>query len=218
MALAGDLLTENRYADYVQRLIAGEKGACQRIVLELLEEGMGVRDLYTHLFQRSMYEVGDLWERHVISVAVEHLTTAITESLMSLLYPRLFSRASIGKTAIVACCANEYHQIGGKMVADMLEYNGWDSYFLGANTPLSDLTALIGEKRPDMVGLSLTIAQNRPVLEKILEALTTLYPDLKILVGGQALRRELDSLLERFPTVGHLANLERLEEWIAQEG
>lgn len=39
--------------------------------------------MYQDLVQRSLYEVGELWERGHVSVATEHLATAITESLLT---------------------------------------------------------------------------------------------------------------------------------------
>ncbi len=97
---------------------------------------MELKSLYMDLFQRSLYAVGELWELNKISVAREHLATAITESLLNLVYPRLFENTPTGKKVVVSCAANELHQIGGKIVADFFELNGWESHFLGANTPV----------------------------------------------------------------------------------
>jgi len=47
------------------------------------------------------------------------------------------------------------------MVADMLEMNGWDGYFIGANTPLPELIRFIESKNPDLIGLSLSTLNPR---------------------------------------------------------
>ena len=98
-----------------------------------------VYPFYNNLFQKSLYRVGELWESNRISVAKEHLATAITEGLLNLVYPKLFEPEQYrkGRTILISCTANEFHQIGGKMVADVCELNGWDSHFLGANTPVN---------------------------------------------------------------------------------
>ena len=77
--------------------------------------------------------------RHSERNLTEHLATAISESLLNLTYPRLFAQPRNGKSAVVTCVSNEYHQIGGKMVADIFELNGWRGHFLGANMPEADL-------------------------------------------------------------------------------
>lgn len=101
----------------------------------LKSAGESIENIYFHLFQRALYDVGKLWEQNKITVATEHLATAITEYLMVLCQQELFLTPRIDKRAIIACTANEYHQIGARMVADTFEMHGWDTWFLGSNTP-----------------------------------------------------------------------------------
>ena len=120
------MITENVYQEYQVKLHSGNRSGCMVIVKELLAAEIKIKDLYINLFQRSMYEVGTLWETNKISVATEHLCTAITESLINLTYPYLFSTERHGKKAIITCTPGEYHQIGARIVADYFELNGWD--------------------------------------------------------------------------------------------
>jgi methanogenic corrinoid protein MtbC1 len=149
-----------------------------------------------------------------VSVATEHLATAITESLLNLVYPRLFSQPRLGKTAVVTCTANEYHQLGGKMVADIFELNGWRGYFLGANTPPRDLLDLIRDKQPDAVALSLTVYFNLETLLQTAAAIRAEFPAVPILVGGQAFRFGGRERAEQIAGVRCLASLAELESWM----
>ena len=142
-------VTEERYHYYFDALLSGDRQRCREEFEGWLANGLDLRALYQDLIQRSLYEVGARWERSQVSVATEHLATAITDSLLNLVYPRLFSKPRVGCSAVVCCAAKEYHQIGGKMVADLFELNGWRGYFLGANTPVPDLLNFIQEKEPD---------------------------------------------------------------------
>jgi methanogenic corrinoid protein MtbC1 len=205
------MLTESLYRDYFSHLVAGRRTGCREIVHGLLDDGIEVRQLYTDLFQRALYEVGELWETHRISVAVEHLATAITEHLMSMAYPRVFSHERVGRTAVVASVANEYHQIGGRMVADMFELHGWDGHFLGANTPLTDLVRFIEGKNPEIVGLSLSIYYHVPELMKVLDELSSHVPGTRVLIGGQAFRKGGSDVIERYENVRYIKSLEELE-------
>jgi len=210
------MLTEQIYNDYLSLLLAGDKAACSQVVTELLAANIEIKDLYTHLFQRSMYRVGELWEFNKISVAVEHLATSITESLLTLVYPILFSAEHIGKKAIIACAANEFHQLGAKMVADIFELNGWDGYFVGANTPTNDLMQLIDEKNPEFLGLSISIYSNMPVLLSVIEKTRTSYPQLDILVGGQAFRWGGTNIANKYPNLSYIPSLQELETVIEE--
>jgi methanogenic corrinoid protein MtbC1 len=211
-----ELTTDSVYRRYLTCLLKGDRTQCSEIVADLLKAKTDVRELYTGLFQRSMYEVGELWERHKISVAVEHLATAITESLMSLVYPAVFSAPHANRSAVIACVANEFHQIGGKMVADLFELNGWHGYFLGANMPLDDLMRLIDDKEPDLVGLSLAVFSNLPSLLKVLDAVTSSFPEQRILVGGQAFRWGGTEVVGQYPNTVHVSSLSELESLLQE--
>jgi len=159
---------------------------CHHEVENLLEAGVPVKHLYEALFQRSLYEVGELWLHNRISVAREHRATAIIESLFHLTYPTVFATERVGKKALISCGANEYHQVGGKIVADILELNGWDGHFLGAHTPIEDLQQCIQSLQPDFVGLSLALVSNIGGLLRTIDVLRVDFPNLDLLIGGQA--------------------------------
>ncbi|MFH1137067.1 MAG: cobalamin-dependent protein [Pseudomonadota bacterium] len=203
------------YQRYLADLLKGDRAACYSRVRSLLEADIDLKELYVDLFQRSLYEVGGLWERNLISVSAEHLATAMTESLLSLAYPRLFNTERKGRKAVVSCVSNEYHQIGGKMVADTLELQGWDGYFLGADTPLRDLIEMVDEKKPDLVGLSLAVFMSMSKLMEALEALRAEFPGLDIIVGGQAFRWGGVAAVEAYPNVHYIASIFDLEARIA---
>lgn len=209
---------DESYRHYLTSLLAGDRQRCRVFFEEWLASEAELRSLYQDLVQRSLYEIGELWERGRISVATEHLATAITESLLNLAYPRLFAQPRVGKSAVVACVANEYHQIGGKMVADLFELNGWRGYFLGANTPLRDVQSLIEEKRPDAVALSVTVAFSLDMLIHAASEIRAAFPDVPILVGGQAFRWGGRKRTEQLPGVRCMTSLNELETWIKDRG
>ncbi|MFW6245548.1 MAG: cobalamin B12-binding domain-containing protein [Fibrobacterota bacterium] len=207
-------ISQEMYDRYFSYLLKGDRKECMKIVSELFERGIEVRELYTDLFQTSLYQIGKLWEQNKISVAREHMATAITENAMLLAYPHLFGREDSKGKVIISCLVNEFHQVGAKMIADILELNGWSTRFLGANTPLRDLLSLIDEDGPDAVGLSMSIYSHMPRLAEVIDTLVARYPRLPILVGGQAFRFGGTEMLERYDTVTFLSDIPSLEKWI----
>ena len=208
------IIDQKTYFKYFQCLLKGNRRECREIVLSLLENDVDIKSLYVDLFQRALYETGELWAQNQVSVAVEHMATSITESLFPLVYPKIFMAEHTGGKAIISCVANEFHQIGGKMVADILELNGWDTLFLGANTPLLDLMDLINEQQPDQVGLSLSLYSNLPYLLSIIDSIRERYPRLPLFVGGQAFRFGGSEVLSRYEEVTQINSLAELEKYI----
>jgi methanogenic corrinoid protein MtbC1 len=200
------------YDMYLSALLAGDRSGCTTIVNELISNNTPIQDLYLNLFQRSLYRIGELWEQHLVSVTVEHLATAITERLLTQIEPNIFSGQYRDHSVIIACIADEYHQLGARMVADIFELHGWRGYFLGASTPVQDLLTMIDQRNPDLIALSLSIYFNIPSLVKSLDLVTEAHADLPILVGGQAFRWGGIDMLNRYMNVTYIASITELEQ------
>mgnify|MGYP000591133585 CR=1 FL=1 len=205
------------YSRYFDALLAGDGEQCRQVVEAWLERDPDLRGLYEGLFRRALYAVGKMWEHGQVSVATEHFATAMTERMLTLVYPRLFSGRHSGKSALVTCAANEHHQVGAKMVADMFEMHGWRCWFLGAATPLQEILDLIGDKRPDVVALSLTLYFNADALYAMAEAIRKAFPDQPMLVGGQAFEHGGAERFERMPGMRHMKTLQELGAWIESQ-
>jgi len=206
------MIEEGLYAKYLSALLAGRRSECRDTVQMLLDANIDIKELYTDLFQRSMYRVGELWENNRITVANEHLATSITESLLNLAYPFIFAGPRVGRKALISCSANEFHQIGGKMVADIFELNGWDGHFLGANSPPEDMARFIQEVQPDVVGLSLSILSNIDHLKRNIEAVKSDFPNTDLLIGGQAFRWGGVDTVKKYRGVEYVPSLDELKK------
>lgn len=172
----------------LNRLLDGDRAACSEIVHEYLKKNPSITDLYEEVLKVALHEVGSLWERNQISVATEHLSTAIIEGIMNELFEQIISGKKFNKKAVVACVENEMHQVGIKMVADVFEMNGWETYFLGAGIPTSELLKFIKQVNPNLIAISLSVYFNYSSLIKMLSAIRESFPQIEIIIGGQALK------------------------------
>jgi len=102
------------------------------------------------------------------------------------------------------------------MVADIFEMNGWDGYFIGANTPNAELLRFIESKNPDLIGLSLSIYSNLPELKITLAKIREHFPDMPVMVGGQAFRWGGTEIIQNFSNVTYLSGVEDLHNFITQ--
>jgi methanogenic corrinoid protein MtbC1 len=173
---------------YLDALLAGDRVSASRIVHTCLHDGDSVIQLYEQVIQPALYRVGELWEHNQISVAAEHMATAISEGVMNELYGGIISPNRIGKTALIASVEKELHQVGAKMVSDLFEMHGWDTIFLGANTPIDELLRMVRDHPAQLIGLSLSVYFHLPELEQMIDRFRGEYPDIPILIGGQGLR------------------------------
>lgn len=172
--------------DYLAALLRGERHAADRLILAAADGGTSVKDLYLLVFQRVLREVGRLWQSNHIGVAQEHYCTACIQSIMSQLYPRIFSAERRGRRLVVACVGGDLHEIGGRMVADFFEMEGWDTFFLGANTPISGTLQQVAERAPDVLAISATMPFHLQAVADLIAAARAAGNPPRILVGGAA--------------------------------
>ncbi|MCC6550679.1 MAG: cobalamin-dependent protein [Ignavibacteriaceae bacterium] len=199
---------------FFENLLSGRKDVCFRISEELLAEDMSIKELYETIIKPALYKIGRMWEYNQIGVATEHLATAITENILSSLYTSIRSTSKIGNSVILTCLENEFHQVGIKMVRDIFEKNGWDTFFLGANTPASNVVSLAKNIQPDVLAVSFSIFSNLAVLENMLVTFEKELEGLPILVGGQGFLHGGQEVLTKYTNVVYLPDLNTLEEFI----
>lgn len=205
---------KKQYKRYLKALLRYNKREASSIVHELLQNNMPIIDLYELVIKKALYEIGLLWERNKISVAAEHLASAITESIMNEVYLQIVQDNKNGKRVIITCTENEFHQIGAKMTADVFEISGWNAFFLGANTPTSELLKFTKTTKPDLIAISLAIYSHLPYLEKMIQKFRNNSFSVPILVGGQAFNHGGKEILEKYSDVIYISDLEKLKQYI----
>jgi methanogenic corrinoid protein MtbC1 len=176
----------SEHLDQFRDALLGRDAARARAAIErALDAGASVPDVYLGILQPALYEIGDLWAADVVTVADEHFAAAIVSGLVAELGPRIAAPPRSGRLAVLACTPGELHDIGLRMVCDLMRAEAWEVLYLGASTPAPDLAALVADEQPDVVVLSTSTAGRLPGVEETLRALTVLEPRPIVVVGGQ---------------------------------
>lgn len=173
-------------------LLQGEYKNCLILAMESVNTSKDLAEFYLQVIQPSMYQIGLYWEKGEISIAQEHLAAILVSRVMTALYPRFMGNEQTKGRAVVTSAPNEYHELGALMVADLLEIDGWDVKYLGANTPVQDLLRFLKSTKPHLLAISVTMAFNLENAARLIEAVKA-DPELggiKIMVGGLALQAE----------------------------
>jgi methylmalonyl-CoA mutase cobalamin-binding domain/chain len=171
---------------YIDALLRGERQIASRMILEAVESGVDIREIYLDVFQKAQYEMGQLWQMNRITVGQEHYFTAATQSIMSQLYSRVFSSRRNGMRMVAACVAGNLHELGLRMIADFFELDGWDTYYLGANTPADSIAAAVVEKRAHLLAISATMTAHLGVVSELIQEVRASpgAASVCIMVGG----------------------------------
>ncbi|MDI1428540.1 cobalamin B12-binding domain-containing protein [Polyangium sorediatum] len=175
-------------ARFVKAQLAGDRREALRLVLE---EGVGrgapTAELSLRVLEAAQREIGLLWQDNRISVADEHLATAIAQVVLTHLYRLSPASPLISKRVVFGCVEGEHHDFPARLAADALDLAGYDVRFLGADVPTESLVSMLHRERPDLVALSVTMSFNLRSLRMTVARLRSAFGDaLPILVGGAA--------------------------------
>lgn len=174
---------------YLAALRQGDRRAAFRLLDGALDAGAQVGELYLEVVQPSMREIGRLWQLNELTVAEEHVATAISQSAMSRMFERAFYWRDERTPKIIAACADEErHQLGLRMLCDLLELDGWETIYLGASVPVESLVDIVARHDPAAVAISATIAPHIPRVRDAIGAIrgARLARQPVIAVGGRA--------------------------------
>ncbi|PDW04045.1 cobalamin B12-binding domain-containing protein [Candidatus Viridilinea mediisalina] len=187
----GALLTSLRQ-NYLEALVSGSGRAADTVVETALDADLKAQQIYLDIFQPSAYDIGRLWQANRVSVAQEHVATAIIERQMGELYAyfkprRSFKPRSSAKppTIVLGCVPDEWHRVGVRMVSDFFEAAGWQVHYLGANVPVPALVGMVRETSADMVGLSAEMLFNLPRVSELVRSLDEVgLGGIPVIAGG----------------------------------
>jgi MerR family transcriptional regulator, light-induced transcriptional regulator len=174
---------------FLQAILAGHRTAAVNVALLALAERPPV-DVYVLVIQEALYAVGRLWESNRITVAQEHMATAVAQFVVAQMFRSLPAPATHHGTIVLTGVEGERHQLGAHMVADLLESEGWDVRFLGVDLPQAGVVQTVEELRPRILAISATMLFNVPKVTALVSAVRArLGGDAPhVLLGGSAFR------------------------------
>lgn len=173
---------------FVELLLQGDFHSCTAQAKDFVKTNDDLADFYTEVLQPCLYEIGRLWETGAITVAHEHMAVAIVTRMMAACYLDCKIAPADKGGIVISAAPNEFHDVGARMVADLLELAGWDVDYTGADTPAGELIRLLLEKKPLILGLSAVMAFNLAEVEAIVKAVKSepTLKGVKIMAGGLA--------------------------------
>lgn len=174
-------------AAFLLAILDGDRKAALTVAREALASGVPLRDVYLEVVQGALYEIGERWAANQITVADEHLATAVAQSVLAHLYPELPAVAKTRGRIVIAGVEGELHQIGANVVADLLEADGFEVRFLGTNVPPDAVARTVEEWKADALGVSMTMLHHLPRLRTLLDRLRRhAGPPRPVVLGGAA--------------------------------
>jgi methanogenic corrinoid protein MtbC1 len=171
---------------FLRAQLAGDRAEAVRVAQVALAAGTSARDVHLEIVAKAQREIGHLWQENRITVADEHQATAISQVVLSVVYPHLERQPRVGKSILLACVEGELHDMAVRIASDLLEAAGLDVCLLGASVPTDSLLAKIAARKPDVLLLSVTMTFHAVAARDAIARVRAAHPSLPIVVGGEA--------------------------------
>lgn len=175
---------------YSAAIEAGSYADALRVVQQALAVGVTAAEIFDRVLAPAMHRVGERWEQSELTVADEHLATAISNRVVGSLYGALSIAMPVSKERVmIAAVEGDQHVMGLRMIADVLEGAGYDTIYLGADLPLDGLLVLIERHAPAVLALGATAPWSGSMLLKTVRSARAIAPTLPIVIGGAKARQ-----------------------------
>jgi methanogenic corrinoid protein MtbC1 len=146
-----------------------------------------VPTLYHDVLVPLMKSVGERWQHGEMRIWEEHLASAAVRTVVEALYPRVqelkAASAVPARAVLLACPVGEEHDLGLRMLSDVFEVNGWNTYYLGADTPTVQLADAAKALGVELVVLASVTLFEQVRTREILDELERRLPGVRVVVA-----------------------------------
>lgn len=192
------------YEKFVECLENDDKPNAVRIALDALETGkVGIVELYNELLMPVQNKMELEERRESVAIWKEHFRTSVVRTVVEYCYPRVVNEGlrnsfRTGKKKILIFCpAEEYHDVGARMIADFFTLCGHQVYFLGGNTPPKALLQAMVRLRPEVIAMGVSNYFNLVAARRTIEDVRKILGnEISIILGGAAFKDNLSVVKE----------------------
>ncbi len=194
------------YQEFMKYLEKEEKENSVNYVMQLISgRELDIVTLYDGILRPALYQIASNEKEQTITIGQEHIRTAIVRTIVECCYPFVIVERGLNfdadrlnqQSVVIYCPEDEYHEIGPRMVEDYFALNGFETLFLGGNTPRENLIELMEDLQPDYVAISISNYYNIVAAKRSIEFLRNKLEKVpKIIVGGYALENKKEAAKE----------------------
>ena len=172
----------------VEALTKPDVKLAKSIIDQYLLPDNDYKGCWSDIVSPALYKIGELWQNTTITVGQEHTATSICQLILSEHYLAIAKYAKNVTPVIVMTSPKELHQVGVRMLADLIELQGIPVELLTGAPDIDDICKLIQQSETDFVIISTTIQGNLPATKELITKLKEKLDSttFTIVIGGQA--------------------------------
>lgn len=180
------MLPENALERYLNALLTGDRTNSRAVIEEILKTGMPANAVYLNVIWPIMLEIEHLTKEDRLTPAQEHMATRINRTIVDQLQNKLPRRPAREKKVVICSAESESKELGGQILADLFESDGWEVRFIGGGVTNEDVLAFVNQYAPDVLLIYGTAATQAPQIRSLIDKIKSInaWPDMKIMLSG----------------------------------
>jgi MerR family transcriptional regulator, light-induced transcriptional regulator len=177
---------------YREAALAGQFGCAAAMLKEARRRGHTLAFIGDRVIAPAMRDIGEMWRAGRVGVMDEHTATFATIQALMEWNPPAQKKQPSEKLALVGCSEGELHTLAAIIVSAILASRSWRVIHFGQHTPLFSFAEAVTRFSPDIVCISITMADNIEHAARDYEKLRRVASKsgTKIILGGAALKDE----------------------------
>ena len=133
-----------------------------------------------------MVEIDSLYRKDTIDSAQEAFASRINRTIVDQLQNKLPRKQNRSKKIVICSTIAENGELGGQMMTDLFESDGWESRFLGGSVNNDDILNYIHKYQPDILLLFGMKAKTAPQIRSLIDTIKKInaWPNMKVMLSG----------------------------------
>ncbi|WP_162297916.1 cobalamin B12-binding domain-containing protein [Halalkalibacillus sediminis] len=204
---------------YMKAITDGDIQSAQDIISKSLEDDYSLDDIYS-MIASSMYDIGNSWQFNDISVAQEHFSTAISQTIISQLglqkMPVDYERRK--ETAALFSVETNAHSLGIQMIQNIFQHFGYRTYYFGADLPNAHIIKELKKIKPNYIAFSITLSDHALAAIELSQMIRdeNELSDTKIIIGGYAFHNRAE-LKDHIEHDYYFQNVSDFNDWLSEK-
>ena len=185
------MVNEKVIARYLKSLLTGDRNECRVVIEEVLRSGVPAHQVYMDIIWPIMTEIDKLYREDQIDSAQEAFASRINRTIINQLQNKLPRRANKEKRVVIVTAKSDKAELGGQMMNDLFESDGWETRFLGGTAGNDDIMTFVHGYVPDILLLYGFNGEDAPAVRGLIDTIrgVNAFPEMRIMLSGGVFSR-----------------------------
>ena len=172
-------------------LISGDRTASRQLVDQMIDAELSAQTIMGELFWPVLEQIQNMNRNDQLAAISFNFATRMLRSMVDQMQMRLAQADRRGQTAIVLTGPEESEEIGGQMVADLLEADGYDVHYIGGGVANDEIINKVAELHINKLVVFGVVPATVPFTRLLIDHMHEIgsCPNVQICVGGGVFNR-----------------------------